>query len=297
MNSLGEDRTGSTAGLPSGSPGERVFYAYEVQDPAGMALQTAPVARDWMEQTRQRFAYRCLPLAIANQSGWLIPSPVTFSACWDGGPERQNVTITFAGPEDGRVVSHFGHGVVTLTLPYLFRTPAGINLWVKGATNWIKDGAQALEGVVETDWLPSTFTMNWKLTRPNYTVRFDRGEQVCMLVPVPRGLAEALEPQLDRLEHHPELAKLYATWTKERDAFIQALRQREPEAVARGWQRDYLKGLLPDGTRATEHQTRINLKEFARVERQPVAPAMGPPIANPALWDRLWSEMIVGPGS
>jgi hypothetical protein len=27
-----------------------------------------------------------------------------------------------------------------------------------------------LDGIVETDWLEATFTMNWKLTRPNHTV-------------------------------------------------------------------------------------------------------------------------------
>ena len=29
----------------------------------------APVERDWMEATNQRFAYRCLPLNIANAYG------------------------------------------------------------------------------------------------------------------------------------------------------------------------------------------------------------------------------------
>ena len=33
--------------------------------------------RDWMELTDQRYAYRCIPLSIANASGWevVLPSP------------------------------------------------------------------------------------------------------------------------------------------------------------------------------------------------------------------------------
>src|SRR5205807_231232 len=95
---------------------------------------------------------------------------------------------------DDRIKSHFGAGVVTFTIPYLFRTPKGVNLWVKGPTNYFKDGAAPLEGVVETDWAVSSFTMNWKLTRPGLPVRFARGEPICMIVPVPRGLAEELDP-------------------------------------------------------------------------------------------------------
>jgi hypothetical protein len=255
---------------------ERVLWAYELYNETDMPLASGALDRDWMDASPQRFAYRCLPLTIANQAGWKIDSPATFCACWNGGPNPGDVTLTFAGPADVRVVSHFGCGVVTFTLPYLFRTPNGVNLWVKGLSNWIKDGAQALEGVVETDWMPSTFTMNWKLTRPNYPVRFERGEPVCMVVPVTRGLAEGLTPRLARLEESPDLKAQYDAWNGERDAFIRALRQREPGAVARGWQRDYMKGLLPDGARAAEHQTRVSLREFRREAAQETRPVPYP---------------------
>ena len=38
--------------------------------------------RDWMDSTPNRFAYRCLPLTIANQTGWWIKNPVGFTATW-----------------------------------------------------------------------------------------------------------------------------------------------------------------------------------------------------------------------
>jgi hypothetical protein len=255
------------------------FYAYLIHEHLDVPLVAAPVARDWMDASPERFAYRCLPLAIANQAGWLVLNPVTFSACWNGGPGLDATAITFAaGQPDGRVVSHFGGGIVTFAVPYLFRTPAGVNLWVKGPSNYFKDGAQALEGVVETDWLPSTFTMNWKLTRPNHPVRFEAGEPVSMLVPVPRGLAEGLEPRLVRLEDNAELTALYLKWQRERSEFLSALKEREPAALARSWQRDYMKGLRPDGGRAPEHQTRLRLKEFARPGDEAAAfPGDAPP--------------------
>ena len=44
----------------------------------------ARAARAWMDATDQRYAYRCLPLSIANASGWEVLCPVGFEASWRG---------------------------------------------------------------------------------------------------------------------------------------------------------------------------------------------------------------------
>ena len=243
---------------------DRTLYAYEVHQQSDMPIVTAPPQRDWMDATDQRFAYRCLPLVVANQAGWLILNPANFAVRWNGGPRLGDTRIWFRGSRrETRIISHFGHGVLTFSLPYLFRTPRGVNLWVKGPSNWIKDGAQPLEGVVETDWSAATFTMNWKLTRPRHTVRFERGEPICMIVPIPRGLAESFQPRRMPLSHNAQLLAKYHAWQLSRGAFLDALIKQRPDAVRRGWQRDYFLGLPSDGKRFDEHQTRLELKEFA----------------------------------
>jgi hypothetical protein len=269
----------------------RAITAYEIHDPAGMPIEPAPIEREWME-TSDRFAYRCLPLVVANQSGWIVRSPAAFLARWNGGPRKEDVEIQFEPPAsraqetsavlyawaggggrsadapaaqsevDPRVASHFGLGVVTFSLPYLFRTPPGINLWVKGPSNWIKDGAQALEGIVETDWCPATFTMNWKLTRPGRIVRFERGEPICMLVPLPRDLLESLVPRQAPLEAAPDVAAEYHSWQASRSDFLTGLVEQRQETVARGWEKDYFQGRTRDGGHFAGHQTRLKLRPF-----------------------------------
>ncbi len=240
------------------------LFAYEVSPCGDMPLRTAPVRRDWMDATDQRFAYRCLPLAIANQAGWLIHCPAGFRARWDGGPHRHSLSILWDhGEPDSRILSHFGYGVLTFSIPYLFRSPASVNLWVKGPANYLKDGVQALEGVVETDWLPATFTMNWKFTRPGLDVHFERGEPICMVVPQARGLAECLEPVQTAITENPELQRHYLEWSASRDRFLTDLVQGKSEARRLGWQKDYTRGRLPDGRCFVEHQTHLQLKEFA----------------------------------
>ncbi|MBA4067926.1 MAG: hypothetical protein C0501_30335 [Isosphaera sp.] len=247
-------------------PDENAFTAYELHPGADTPLEPAPIARDWMDAAHQRHPYRCLPLVIANQAGWVLRNPAGFRAYWYGGPAKEDVELRFDGPRDNRIVSHFGSGVVTFTVPFLFRTPPGVNLWVKGPANWIKDGAQPLEGVVETDWLASTFTMNWKITRVCEWVRFDKGDPFCMLVPVPRGLAEMLVPRRAAIADDPDLKDQYHRWEESRKGFLTGLSSRDPAAVRQGWQKDYFQGKTPDGADFDPHQTRLNLKGFEKQE-------------------------------
>src|SRR5947207_14549400 len=71
------------------------IYAYEVCEPLDMPITTGPVARAWMDAMPQRAPYRCLPMTIANQAGWMIPSPVGFTAVWDGGMGLASLRVDF----------------------------------------------------------------------------------------------------------------------------------------------------------------------------------------------------------
>ncbi|MDH3806577.1 MAG: DUF6065 family protein, partial [Gammaproteobacteria bacterium] len=159
--------------------------AYEIVDEP-MAIHTAERTRQWMDDSVDRFAYRCLPVAIANQVGWDVLCPVAFTAKWNGKEDLSGVKINFHGQTSPLVSSHFGHGILTFTLGYLFRTTKSHNLWVKGPTNCPKDGIAPLEGLVETDWAPFSFTMNWKFTRRRHKIHFEEGEPVCRVLPYPR---------------------------------------------------------------------------------------------------------------
>jgi hypothetical protein len=242
------------------------FIAYAIHPNTTAPIEPAPIARGWMDNAHLRHPYRCLPLVIANQSGWVLRTPAAFRAYWYGGPLKEDVEIQFDSAPDPHIVSHFGSGVITFSVPYLFRTPPGINLWVKGPANWIKDGVQPLEGVVETDWSAATFTMNWKMTRVCEWVRFEKDEPFCMLVPVPRGLAEGLAPRRETLAANAALQAQYLAWEKSRSGFLTDLGERDPDAVKQGWQKDYFQGKSPDGKPIETHQTRLNLREFVKRE-------------------------------
>ena len=119
-----------------------------------------------MEATDQRFAYRCLPLNIANASGWEILCPSASKAAWDGGKGIESIQVRAEGEAPAPAISHFMQGILTFHVRCLFRTEPGYDLMVQGPINRPKDGIAALCGVIETDWSPLPFTMNWMFTRP-----------------------------------------------------------------------------------------------------------------------------------
>src|SRR4029077_20628852 len=126
-------------------------------------------------------------------------------ACWNGRSDTGAITIK---PHTGSSVasvatSLFGQGIVTFNIPGIFRTPPGWNLWIGGSPTQPKDGIYPLTGVVETDWSPFTFTMNWRFTRPGQSVHFDAGEPFCFVFPVERGYLDAIEPRLVSMENAP----------------------------------------------------------------------------------------------
>ena len=106
--------------------------------------------------------------------------------------------------------------------------------------------------------------MNWKITRPNHIVRFERGEPICMVVPYPRGLLEACQPERAPLAENAELAEAYQRWSRERDEFHERIADGDFEATRQGWQKDYFQGRDPGSERFVEHQTRLPLRPFTR---------------------------------
>lgn len=239
--------------------------AYRVTSGSAPELTVAPATREWMSATRDGFANRCLPLLIANQAGWLVTTPHTVVARWDGGDRLDDVRVDIPDSQGyAFAASHFGSGILTFTIPYLVRTPPGWNLWVRGPTNLPKDGACALDGIVETDWCPATFTMNWKLTRPGLTVRFERDEPVAMLIPTRRGELEAFEPEVRAIDDDGDVARDYRAWRQGRADFLRDLPVPGTTAHEEVWQKDYMHGRRADGSTFPQHQRKLTLRPFRK---------------------------------
>ena len=233
-----------------------------------LEIRPAPHERDWMDATDSRYAYRCLPLAIANAHGWEVLCTSGFSAWWNG--DRASAGLTVTPDEAGHkpAVSHFGYGVLTFHLSAVFRTEPGYDLMVQGPINRPKDAIAPLSGLVETDWTSATFTMNWQFTRPNTVIRFEKGEPFCHIYPTRRGELEKIEPEVRPIEDDPQLKAEFDAWTASRANFLEGLRTPGSEAANAKWQKHYYRGHKLEGSEIAgdDHRTRIRLKPFARTD-------------------------------
>jgi hypothetical protein len=182
--------------------------------------------RIWMDETNYH-AYKCLPLNVANRFGWEILNPIKFDAIWNGDKGFGEETIKFnfypENEEENNLVkentisSHFGNGIITFSgLNFILQTNKDTNIFVKGPTNHFKYNAQALEAIIETDWLPYTFTLNWKIIKPNEIVKFEKNEPIATFFPIPRGYIESFKTEEIQLTEKDDLFQEHEKWVFKR---------------------------------------------------------------------------------
>lgn len=231
-------------------------------------IRPMPVDRDWMDATPERFAYRCLPLNIANAHGWEVLCPGPVEIVWNGDTAAKGLKVMCREPvREPYALSHFGSGIVTFPIHALIRTPPGYDLWVMGPPNRPKDGIYPLSGVVEADWSPYGFTMNWRMTRAGHLVRFEKGEPFAAFFLVPRGLQEQVTPHFAKPTPEAEVEKEHAIWGASRKEFLETLPYEDSHARKTKWQKGYFQGKLPSGGKAdVDHRTQLRLKDFTEKE-------------------------------
>jgi hypothetical protein len=246
------------------------MFAKNRIDGTGWHWSWADWRRDWMDDTPNKYAYRCLPLTIANQTGWVVRNPVGFTATWRGRLEPYAMEFVFdSNPQlwSGWINNHFGQGIITWNTPFLFRTkPAGSRLLIIGPANSFKHGVQPLTAIIESDWISMSFTMNWKFTAPHLPVRFEVGEPLFQAIPIGTNLCadqEQADVTYQKLADDPEIQKSYLEWSAGRKKFHE--QKQRGEAKPGDWQRDYFQGRDAFGNEvAPEHMTKITPPKIKR---------------------------------
>lgn len=229
--------------------------AYKLKDNP-LPIIPASTKRDIMDNSTSKYAYRCLPMIIGNSYGWEIQSNSEFIVKYDGGTSADAIQIikisgsTF--PE-----SHFGNGVFTWHTGYLFKTEYPYGLYITGKPNTEASSAIPLTGIVETYWLPFTFTMNWTFTQKGL-FHMKPGDTVCQIFPVDMTLFNNIEAEILDIKSDPELFYDMNKWGESRVEFY-----KNPNIQPKDWQKNYFKGTFPHKEgKELRHTTNLNVPEF-----------------------------------
>lgn len=217
---------------------------------------TSQTKRKWMNETAGN-AYRCIPLNVANQYGWTVLSPTEFTVEWNGGESRESMRVSFEEtPPHNIASSEFGHGILSIVPDFVIRTNENVSIYVRGVPNQIASGLQPLDAIVETDWLPFTFTFNYKFVKPGkLTIKKD--QPLFTFFPIERNYIETFEARETHIENDKEFFEDYMSYSKLR------LAQNNGKVDPKTTGGTYSKGrLLKKEYDILNHQKTLNLPEF-----------------------------------
>jgi hypothetical protein len=94
-------------------------------------------------------------------------------------------------------------------------------MFVSSPANTIIKNATPLSGIVETYWLPYTFTINWKINEPGIPVTVSAGDPIAQIFPIHINMFDDLELEIKDIYEAPEEFKTNLhNWTIERNKNI-----------------------------------------------------------------------------
>ena len=231
-------------------------------------IRACKPTREWMDETPGRYAYRCIPLTAANTMGWEILNPVDVDVIWHLNESRNEIEINAKEQDPFSPQQHFGSGIITWYLPFIFRTSDDYGIVISGSPNKLKEDIAPLDAFVRTDWLPFPFTMNWKITTPNKRISFHAGEPICRIFPYPLALLGEIEMEIQDINDDPVFLKKMESWNQKRQENYQQKEQLEQQWLAEGkqpeikdmWNTQYAKGIGSENNKHP-HQNTFKCKE------------------------------------
>jgi hypothetical protein len=227
-----------------------------------MNIKPANIKRNWMDKTGGT-AYRCIPLNIANEYGWVCHSPSTFTATWNGGQSQDSITIVDHGDGPKNFCkSHFGNGIITLPPDFIVQTPKNVSIYVRGLTNSGYENIHPLDAIVETDWLPFTFTMNYKFLSPG-SVTFKKGDPLFMFFPIERNFIESFTIEQKTLSSNLELKDKYQKYGESRKEHLKKENQKP--------QKFYVSGTIVDEKALVDnHKIKLKLENVKNISSEEI---------------------------
>jgi len=167
-------------------------------------IKQSRLKRDWMDDTYNKHAYQCLPMTVANVSGWELILQQDVVVEWDG---TNNPPKVLEGEtlNNRAVVIPSIIGIMSFATGWAFGTEDGYSTFISGSPNYFIDGAVPLSATIPSFWWPDEFNMNWKITKINEPVIFPKGMPFMHFTIVKNDLLESVQFKVENLWDKPDL--------------------------------------------------------------------------------------------
>jgi hypothetical protein len=243
---------------------------YQINDhPSTMRIVPGTKQRDWMDETPYKYAYRCLPMSMANCTGWDVYAPCDFVVSWNGGEKMDDLHINYELDDMCFGASNFGSGILTFHTGYVMKTEAAWDMMVTGPINESVPWAAPLTGIVETSWLNFSFTINWQLhAAGSYT--FDSSKPIARLIPIPHDYE--IETTHQSISDDPAIEKEFEIWNNDRKKITREINEAfdtytdvgdvKIESPKTHWEKTYYVGKSKHGVHVPGHNIKREFPKF-----------------------------------
>lgn len=216
-------------------------------------IKQSRLKRDWMDDTYNKHAYKCLPLSAANVNGWELILQQDVVVQLD---HEQAVPRVLQGEFlNGRpIVVPSIVGIISFTTGWAINTEEGYDTWVTGSPNYFVDGAVPLTATIPSFWWPDEFNMNWKITKIGEPVIFKEGTPFMFFNIYPNKLLPSVDIEIENLWDKPDLMERRQSYGNAKMEKV----KNEPWT----WMNGIRSGLDENGNRiGPKHEGLVKLKE------------------------------------
>ena len=212
-----------------------------------------PVKRWWMDDTYDKHAYQCFPLALTNRLGWAVSFPEDISFIWDG--------ISDTSPDHVKVLSgnkyvglQRANATVSFNIGIRFNTDKNVTLLTMPPSNYFVDGATCFTTLISTSFFDGPLPIVYRITQPNKVITIKANTPICTILPI--SLSELQNSEV-----------VFEVREKNKDAMLEinnsasAYEIRDSILNSGKWTNFYKNGLNWLGQKIGDHEVKsINLK-------------------------------------
>lgn len=219
--------------------------------PTAANIEQLSATREWMDNSHDRHAYMCFPMALTNRLGWGISFPGDIRFVWDGIDDTtpDHVKILegheWASGKRGNATISFETGLVIKTEP-------NVTMLTMPVPNQFIAGTQCFTTLLSTSFYMPEFPVAWKITKANEEILIPAGTPVASIIPL--SLATLQNDYVMEVTDEPVTQEYWAEVIRYGEV------AQEKNSVG-DWSKMYRDAVKWDGTPAGAHETKsIKLK-------------------------------------
>jgi len=158
------------------------IYAERISENSADISQM-PAKRWWMDDTYDKHAYQCFPLALTNRLGWSVSFPEDISFIWDG--------VSDSSPDHIKVLSgdkyvslQRANATVSFNIGIKFTTENNVTLLTMPPSNYFVDGATCFTTLISTSFFDGPLPIVYRITQPNKVITIKANTPICTILPI-----------------------------------------------------------------------------------------------------------------